>query len=152
MDFSLEVLTEFALNLAGYLIVTLLVIVLVARRRQAHKAAAVAGHINAVVPPVLEAARRAVLPRKADSEPEFLSLSGPQIRPARSIGEAKPHLAATEVEERPVSVSVSRQENRRAIYRQARQLLAKGESHRDLLNRLPLTDDEVAMLSATGNA
>lgn len=152
MDFSLDVLTEFALNLAGYLIVTLLVFALVARRRQANKASAAAGHVNAVVPPVKETTPRTVLAAKADSGPEFLPLSGPQSRPTKAIREAKPHLAATEVEERPASLPVSRQENRRAIYRQARQLLAKGESHRELLNRLPLTDDEIAMLSVTGNA
>jgi len=152
MDFSLDVLIEFALNLAGYLIVTLLVFVLVARRRQASKTSTTTGHVNVVIPSVKETTPRAAVTAKASSGPEFLSLSGLPARPVKENKGVKPRLASEKVTEKPVSLTVSRQENRRAIYHQARQLLAKGASHRDLLSRLPLTDDEIAMLSATGNA
>jgi len=46
----------------------------------------------------------------------------------------------------------TRRENRRVIYQEARKLLAQGHSRRDLLSRLPLTETELEMLSAAGQA
>jgi hypothetical protein len=87
----------------------------------------------------------------AGDKMEFVPLSGrgetPKVAVGRRIDAVR---AATEKPTLPVSVS--RQENRRAIYREARRLLAGGQSQTDLSRRLPLTEDEIEMLSVSGRA
>jgi hypothetical protein len=148
MDFSSEILIDFGLNMAGYVIVTLLVYLMLSRRRRAtghssdHRRLAAA---SAMEPKAgLEAGR-------AGDRMEFVPLSEhvetPQVATGRRIDAAR---AATEKPTLPVSIS--RQENRRAIYREARRLLAGGQSQSDLSRRLPLTEDEIEMLSVSGRA
>lgn len=135
MDFSSDVLIEFGLNLAGYIVVALLVYVVLAGR-MSRKAA------RAEASPAAETEKTPVSPQATAvpiRRPEFVSL-------------AEAAAPETQKESQQSAVPASRQENRRAIYREARQLLAKGKSRAELLHRLPLTDNELEMLTVTGKA
>lgn len=149
MDFSSEVLIDFGLNLAGYIIVGLLIYCLLRRRDwQAFHTAAIdtTVAISQKTNPAINKSPAANI----GSDPEFIPLSGSsQDSPSRSksngsgIGKINKVLPIT---------SATRQENRRAIYQEARRLLASGKPRGDLLRQLPLTEGELEMLSVTGKA
>ena len=140
MDFSSEVLIEFGLNLAGYLLVALLVYLMVSRRRSTQAAARIQ---SAIVPSSAAPAAPSQI-RKESSAPQFISLA------LNRVGE--PAASPLPAGEEPVSGAHLRQANRRAIYAEARRLLARGASSRDLGHKLPLTEAEIELLSAIGNA
>jgi hypothetical protein len=146
MDFSTNVIIDFGLNLAGYIIVALLVYVLVSRQRRPQAAPAAQLPDNMKMAP----ARPATYSHAAmTSQPAFVALTsdGRSPRFDRVVGDNDvPSGLPT------ADPAVSRRENRRAIYREARQLLARGKSRGELLARLPLTEDELEMLSMAGNA
>ena len=144
MDFSQDVMIEFGLNVAGYLVVALLVLLLV-QWRNGNKPRA---KIHREGEPIRNGNLEIMVgDRSAEKTgPEFVALTanlkaGPTGRPDW------PEISAG----RPPSAG-ERQKNRQEIYRQARQLLARGRSGRDLLDRLPLTEQELEMLSAAQGA
>ena len=149
MDFSSDILFSFGLNLAGYLVAAMLVFVLIGQRRSSK--AKVETDIALVSS---EEANKAVTRPKTASPvnvpaPEFISLADQTKRPDdKSV---RIHPASSDRGEQ-VSVAATRRADRRAICREARRLLAKGKSRSELLDRLPLTEDEVEMLSAASNA
>jgi hypothetical protein len=143
MEFSSEILIESGLNLAGYLVVAALLYLLTARRtvrppRPGKRPTDVVAHQTA-------AANSPVTVRTADS-PVFVSLAAtaPSVRTEAGYRSAAP--------KPDVLTESSRRENRRAIYREARRLLAQGNSRRELLDKFPLTEDEIELLSVTGKA
>ena len=149
MDFSSDVLIDFGLNLAGYLIVSLLIYVLVGRRAAGRKPAASAQTSAAAA---RKTAPVAAVRQTVDRDAEFVPLN---VRRAVVIDRGGQPSAATAAaqSERPGSDSpTSRQQNRRAIYEEARRLLAGGKSRSDLLTQLPVTEGELEMLSVTGKA
>lgn len=143
MEFSSDILIESGLNLVGYLIVAALLYLMTARRiakpaRHGQPTTdSVAAHQSA-------AANHPVKLPPADAA-VFVSLAS-----ATPAGVGKTASPATA--EPDVLKESSRRENRRAIYREARRLLAQGNSRRELLDRFPLTEDEIELLSVTGKA
>ena len=135
MEFSSDVLVDFGLNLAGYIIVAILLFVLTGRRRKQVKAGAVQ---PASPPPQAPSQARPASAVGASAEPEFIALSGS----SRQLGKEAP--AAPTLPDR--------QKNRRAIYDEARRLLAAGKPHGELLRQLPVTESELDMLTAAGKA
>ncbi len=135
MEFSSELLTEFGLNLAGYLIVAVLVYNLVSRR-----SASVGSVTSKATPhsaaPTPQSVAEVRVARPKSGEPVFVSLAA--------------QAAATPAP--TVTPAATRRDNRRAIYQEARRLLATGNSRRELLDRLPLTEDEIELLSLAGKA
>lgn len=146
MDFSTGVIIDFGLNLAGYAVVALLVYVLVSQKRRPQPAPAVQPQSNMNALPSRAATYSAAT---AASQPAFVQLTAEGRRPRfdRIVGDND--MVAVTPQTEPAA---TRRENRRAIYREARQLLARGKSRGELLARLPLTEDEVEMLSMAGNA
>ena len=148
MDFSPEVLIDFGLNLAGYLIAALMIYVIIGRRGRAQsqpapekKPATVAVQDQTIVTkPVVATAD---VPRA-----EFISLSGLAERPPAAAA-ARP---SRMVEPEFPMTAAARKENRRAIYQEARRLLAAGKARSDLLQKLPLTENELELLTVTGKA
>jgi hypothetical protein len=150
MDFSSEVLIDFGLNLAGYLLVGLLIYFLLGRRdRQVLRPAATesTAAVSQKTNPAVKKSAAAVI----GSDPEFIPLSGSnQVSPNRSNGDSS---SAGRKTDRVLPITpATRQENRRAIYQEARRLLASGKPRGDLLRQLPLTEGELEMLSVTGKA
>ncbi len=140
MEFSSDVLIEFGLNLTGYLLVALLVYLMVSRRRSTRAAARIQ---SAIAPPAAASAAPPQI-RTESAAPQFISLASNRA----GDGRGAPRPAGAE----PVSGADRRQANRRAIYAEARRLLARGASSRDLVQKLPLTEAEIELLSAIGNA
>ena len=147
MDFSSEVLIDFGLNLAGYLMAAILVYILIGRR------------LNGAAP-ALKPGKAASGP-KADAQKGARSESAPDLTSAPEfVPLVNRRIAALETtagsvavpESNPVAAPrfMSRREERRAICREARRLLALGKSRGELMHRLPLTEDELEMLSAAG--
>jgi len=145
MDFSPEVLIDFGFNLAGYIIVTLLIYLVVGRRSRRVKATESIGKEISVAEK-FEAQQNKIAPANK-SRMEFVAFKEPPVQtfddPASAKVVAQPAGQAHQV---------SRQENRREIYREARRLLAKGKSGSELLGSLPLTEDEMEMLSFSQQA
>ncbi len=145
MDFSTDILIDFGLNMAGYLTITLLVYVLTRLRR---KDKSIAPQQTAINIPAAQPRPSILTPvRPAQAEPTFVSFGGERpghVGPV--VSAARPQVVETQ------PAPGTRQDNRRAIYREARQLLARGKSQSELLARLPLTEDEIEMLSIAGNA
>jgi hypothetical protein len=141
MDFSPEIMIDFGFNLAGYLVVTLLICVLLRRRKARHQTP-VDGNPNESEDKVKSATQETY--SRSDPSMEYVSLAASDSDDGNnSAGDA--HRAAA-------SGPASRQENRRAIYREARRLLARGKSGKELIGSLPLTEDEIEMLSVSGQA
>ena len=135
MEFSSDVIVDFGLNLAGYVIVALLIFVLTGRRKKQVNAGIV---VPAPTPPQVPSQARPVFAVGASAEPEFIALSGSP----KQIGR----------EASAVPTLPDRQKNRRAIYEEARRLLAAGKPQGELLRRLPVTESELDMLTAAGKA
>ncbi len=158
MDFSSDILITSGLNLAGYLLVAVLVLLLVknrsAKRVDSNMAADTpAPRVRAYQPVETPAAAR-------DIDARFIPLPKHPIEPdetpdtamAASVADTDtPDMAFAEVPVSAVGEQRSRQANRRAIYCQARKMLAEGRSSRELRSKLPLTEDEVDMLSLAGS-
>lgn len=143
MEFSSDLLIESGLNLAGYLVVAALLYLLMSRRtkkpaRPLRPAADPAAHQSA-------AANHPVKLRPTDGS-VFLSLASATPTPPTKAR------SRSLTPEPDVRTEQSRRDNRRAIYREARRLLAQGNSRRELLDRFPLTEDEIELLSVTGKA
>ncbi|MCK5126303.1 MAG: hypothetical protein KAR42_08600 [candidate division Zixibacteria bacterium] len=162
MDFSSQTLIEFGLNLAGYLIVAALVYVLLQKRRTRKELSAeekikAQEHVIAPEPVRISLPTpRPILPRTPIS-PDSKTLHDPEFVSFRETAQAsdRPEIKTNtfELPFPPETVIVgNRRENRRAIYREARRLLAKGKPQRELLEQLPITEDELEILSVTGNA
>ncbi|MEE9442125.1 MAG: hypothetical protein V3V99_05605 [candidate division Zixibacteria bacterium] len=146
MDFSQDVLIEFGLNLAGYLMVAMLVLLLVNRRQARKDGNATEDNTNRV-----KTRTRQKIDALTQPNPEFMSLK--KSRGAASpLDEIVEKQAGHEENIIPVFTSDDRQKNRREIYRQARRLMAEGKSNHELLEQLPLTEDELELISAVGNA
>ncbi len=147
MDFSSDVLIDVGLNLAGYLIAALLVFLVLKKHpvndRAAHEKP------SAAEPTAVATAQNTPSPRRAPAfEPEFVSLS--ETKPAPS-GAGRRASESSESATAPVAGEWRRQ-NRRAIYAEARRLLARGDSPSDLMTKLPVTESELDMLTVTGRA
>ena len=145
MEFSTHILTDFALNLAGYIVVALLVYLLLSKR--ANRAQSGSDSKPAAAQPTVEF-KKVGRPVSQASKPEFISLFGvgsPRM-PASAPQQPEPQPDA-----RPPAID-NRRDNRRAIYREAKRLLALGGSRTELLATLPLTEDELEMLSVTAKA
>lgn len=145
MEFSSDILIESGLNLAGYLVVAVLLYLLIGRRtsKRAKQIASPDGSIAAATPTVSPAT--SARPRSADN-PVFISLA------AGTSTATAPRTAKSVVPDSDVVEQISRRENRRAIYREARRLLALGNSRRELMDKFPLTEDEIELLSVAGKA
>ncbi|MEZ5359873.1 MAG: hypothetical protein R3F48_13725 [Candidatus Zixiibacteriota bacterium] len=145
MDFSTHTLIEFGLNLAGYIVVALLVYILL--RRKDSKPASPAKENVEPADTIVIRKDTPIQPKR--QEPEFVSLHARISKPAKPA----PRPVATAARLEPESlISANRRENRRAIYREARRLLANGRPHNELLESLPITEDELEMLSVAGKA
>jgi len=148
MDFSSEVLIDFGLNLAGYLIVAVMIYIILGRRGREQrrpasekKPAAVAVKDQTVVTKPAPVAANI-------GQSEYISLSGLTARSPET-----PVARPTEMAGRMSSITpATRKENRRAIYQEARRLLASGKLRSDLVQQLPLTENELEMLTVTGKA
>lgn len=150
MDFSSDVLIDFGLNLAGYLVVALLIYMIVKRRPAENRTAAKT--TSAARPQAVISAGMASSPKLTQVmiEPEFVSLSETKIGRA---GADRPKSGALAAGEADGAVSGKwRRQDRRAIYAEARRLLARGDSPSDLMTKLPVTESELDMLTATGRA
>ncbi len=150
MDFSSDVLIDVGLNLAGYLVAALLVYLILKKHpvnnRTARKRPSASG------PNTTASAAGASSPVAArpDVEPEFVSLSETK---SAAGGNDRPAHGATAPAGADVPVSGEwRRQNRRAIYAEARRLLARGDSPSDLMTKLPVTESELDMLTVTGRA
>lgn len=146
MDFSQDVLIETGLNIAGYLIVALLVLLLVNRRQAPKEEKAVSNNDNRV-----KKSKKQKIDIVSQSTPEFLALNKSKgVVAEKDIAVEIP----AELDENTTTVftSADRQKNRREIYKQARKLMAGGKSNNELLEQLPLTEDEVELISTVGNA
>ena len=148
MDFSSNVMIDFGLNLIGYLVTTMLIYQLISRRQRKIKIATPTMPMSEekqITRPDLKTDKQI----KAPINSEYIPLAGssfpsrPQSPETTVLSENTPMV--------PISRETNRQENRKAIYREARRLLAGGRSRNDLMERLPLTENEVDMLSVTGN-
>jgi hypothetical protein len=150
MEFSSNILIDFGLNLAGYLVAALLMYVLIGRVRPAEQtgSAAEASHEK---------------PRKAMSRPSNEALQrprpDPEFIPLADREKSRPDLNREDGGDRSSSSMIDEQNgigrrhrNRRAIYEEARRLLAGGASHTDLLSRLPVTESELDILTVTEKA
>lgn len=144
MDFSTQTLIEFGLNLAGYIVVALLVYILL--RRKDAKPSPAAKEKSESADTIVIRKDTPILPSR--QEPEFVPLSTRASQPAAAA--ARP--ASLPRQQPEPLVAVNRRENRRAIYREARRLLATGRPHNELLASLPITEDELDMLSVAGKA
>jgi hypothetical protein len=148
MDFSSDVFIDVGLNLAGYLVAALLGY-LIAKRQPARRRTA--EESPAAKPQTSASAHTAPPPKKTTAvEPEFVSLSQ-----AKDIGTDADPLARAAAEAAQAAGPVSgewRRQNRRAIYAEARRLLARGDSPGDLLKKLPVTESELDMLTVAGRA
>jgi type IV secretory pathway VirB10-like protein len=154
MEFSSDIMMEFGLNLAGYIIVAVTTYWIATRSRKAKGNQSGSNKINTVVnsEPIVRKTSTSPVTTRADEGMEYISFANIGAIPVQSV----PDLAAIgQKQEQPETETprpVSRQENRRAIYREARRLLARGKSNSDLMQQLPLTEDEVEMLSMAPNA
>jgi len=148
MDFSSDVLIDVGLNLAGYLVAALLILV-IARKKQS-KDTDVKESPAATKPQAAASTPVAHQVRKATTviDPEFVSLSETKAAPAGSDRLAAGPAATPGT---PVSAEWRRQ-NRREIYAEARRLLARGDSPSDLMTKLPVTESELDMLTVAGRA
>ncbi len=153
MDFSTETIIEFGLNLAGYVVVALLVYILLRRRESARpKAKEAAKPIDSKEKSSIadtKSIRKSASPAQNRPEPEFMILPKAAVPSVKPV--AQP-VAAVRQGEPETIIGANRRENRRAIYREARRLLANGRSHNELLESLPITEDELEMLSVAGKA
>jgi len=145
MEFSSEILIESGLNLAGYLVVAVLLYLMIGRRSSTRtkQPALPSSPVAAPAPTISPAA--SAKPRSADN-PVFIPL-GASASPTPTTKTGKSVAPDTDVVEQ-----ISRRENRRAIYREARRLLALGNSRRELMDKFPLTEDEIELLSVAGKA
>ena len=143
MDFSPETLIDFGLNLAGYAIVTLLVFLISNRRSSKKKAPSKEPENKMTTTPVARNKSAAAGTARMDFI-AFADEKGGRSDEVLSMPASSDQSSET--------VPTSRQENRRAIYREARRLLARGKSGRDLMDSLPITEDEVEMLSFSRQA
>ncbi len=151
MDFSSEILIDFGLNLAGYVIVTLLVYLMLSRRRRATGLSSDHRRLAGTSTVEPKTGSETVECRRTGDKMEFIPLSECEETPKTAANHHIENGRGT-IGKPAASVSISRQENRRAIYREARRLLAGGKSQGDLLHRLPLTENEIEMLSVSGQA
>jgi hypothetical protein len=145
MEFSSDILIESGLNLAGYLVVAVLLYLLIGRRTSTRtkQVASPTGPVVVTTPTTSIAAT--AKPRSADN-PVFISLA------ANASTAPSSHAAKSVAPDSEVVEQISRRENRRAIYREARRLLALGNSRRELMDKFPLTEDEIELLSVAGKA
>ncbi|MFH1701042.1 MAG: hypothetical protein ABIE07_10690 [Candidatus Zixiibacteriota bacterium] len=146
MDFSQDVLIEFGLNLAGYLIVALLVLLLVNRRQVRKEKTGTETNNNRA-----NKKARQKIDIVTQPHPEYMSLKKSWVATA-PLDVITDNQAKREEKINPVFTSLDRQKNRREIYKQARKLMAGGKSNDELLEQLPLTVDELELISAAGNA
>jgi hypothetical protein len=150
MDFSTDVMIEFGFNLAGYLIVALLVYAALGRRRRT--ATAPVEPKREATPAAVPLAMHRPVFEPRTGQPEFLSLSAPTHGRAGETDGAPIIMRHSDDVPAGSLTEATRRENREAIYREARRLLAKGKSRGELLDRLPVTEGEIEMLTATGKA
>ncbi len=143
MDFSPEIMRDFGLNLAGYFLVALLVHLVFGWTR---KKPADADNEREMVSLANKTVRSEIEPARAStSRLQFVTFDESTQRPESPVRQGVKEVATETV----ASSLISRQENRRAIYREARRLLARGKSNHELLHHLPLTENEIAMLSVS---
>jgi hypothetical protein len=149
MDFSSDVLIDFGLNLAGFIVAAILIYVLLGKARHNKRPAVNVSNKIMEVKKIAGGAKDAVVGSRID--PEFIPLSQ-RIEGEKSIAISSD--TSTDDVTRPTSPITPevRRKNRRAIYEEARRLLASGKSHGDLLHQLPLTEGELEMLSVAGKA
>jgi len=153
MDFSSDILIDFGLNVAGYLVVALLLYVLIGKKSARGKATVAAPRSRPVAIP----AAPVTLPPPAvrhpgGRDPEFVPLSARISAAGAEVERPRPAIAAVADDGPRRGLSVSRQQNRRAIYEEARRLLAGGKSRGELLSQLPVTEGELDMLTVAGKA
>lgn len=148
MDFSFDILIDFGLNLAGYLLVGGLVYLLVTRRRapiDKSGAAAKTDRDDALAGRIKEVPE--IMPRPVVTE--FIALAD-----QNRISETVTSKVDATIDDEPTLIrrDATRRADRRAICLEAKRLLAKGKSHGELLRQLPLTENELEMLSVAGKA
>jgi hypothetical protein len=153
MDFSSDVLIDFGLNLAGFLVVALLLYTLIGKKSARGKTPVAAFQPRPVAIP----AAPVTLPpptvkQPAGRDPEFVPLSARNSAASAEVERHRPAIAAVVDDGPRRGLSVSRQQNRRAIYEEARRLLAGGKSRGELLSQLPVTEGELDMLTVAGKA
>jgi hypothetical protein len=152
MDFSSDVLIEFGLNLAGYIIAALLIYLLLGMRKQ--RAEQMERHEDAAPSKTkAEISKQKTFPAAAiNRDVEFVPLSKARTGNDDSSEDKSPEKTDADVEDTAQPAVISRQASRRAIYQEARRLLASGKPHSDLLEQLPLTEGELEMLTVAGKA
>jgi hypothetical protein len=149
MYLSSDVLIDFGLNLAGYVIAGILFLVVWGRRERRIRPPK---KMKVSPPPKSTVTLVAEEPgnKRTDFNPEFIPLANSAQKVSNISDNKRPDLVSHE-SKRGVPVSFAdRKENRRAIYQEARRLLASGRPQSDLLQQLPLTEGELDMLSVAG--
>jgi len=141
MDFSSDVLIDFGLNLAGYLVAVVITYLLLGNSKERKKPAAQTATASFPREGKLPEMQT---PASVASDPEYIPLAAKKERLSKVSRESEPSVY-------PLTPA-ARKENRRAIYQEARRLLASGKPRSDLLRQLPLTENELEMLSVTGQA
>lgn len=156
MEMSQELLIDFGLNLAGYLVVVILAYILfrLPYRQRKTSQTAVRDELTLTSPKQTEAKPVAHSSRpSAKSQPDYIELAQMKVQATEHSKQTVPIGAETTTNRRTGGDAVfSRRNNRREIYNQARELLSKGKSSRELLQQLPITEGELEMLSLARKA
>jgi hypothetical protein len=150
MDFSSDILVSLALNIIGYLVAAALVAIIL-RNRKLEKEKPEPKMQTRDADPEMPPVRKQESPVQInDPGPEYISFSEmPRVQTNSANKNTAPdHAPVKSIPHRPPT----RQENRRAIYREARKLLAKGKTRDELLHRLPVTENELEMLTVAKRA
>lgn len=149
MDFSSNLLIDFGLNLAGYVIAALLIYLLAGMRRQR---AAQPNRQEDTASSKCDPKIRKVNTSPAAAGPEFIPLTTARTDGCNANPVKAPGKIAEDADAKTLPATFSLQASRRAIYQEARRLLASGKTKSDLLRQLPLTDGELEMLTVAGKA
>lgn len=150
MEMSQEVLIDFGLNLAGYIVVVLLAYVLF---RMPHRTRSKKSQpVNPVWDELNVAQSKPVVTAKTASTPlDYIALA--EMKMKSTTGTRRRDQSEADVNPSGNrETSFTRRNNRREIYKQARELLSKGKSGRELLEKLPITEGELEMLSLARKA
>jgi hypothetical protein len=151
MEFSSTVLIDFGLNLAGYVIAAMLVYLFMGRVNRAAHSEPVAAATAEEKPAPKISRSSSFVQRPPQPEVEFVALTKQKTEQAEPDEMSASESTSTRRNEDEGGADWRRR-NRRAIYEEARRLLAGGTSRDDLLSRLPVTETELDMLTVTGKA
>ncbi len=156
MEMSQEMLIDFGLNLAGYLVVVILAYVLFRLPHRQRKSSQTAQRDELMPTPPQQTEAKPVAHSSRPSfgpQPDYIELAQMKVQATERTKQTT-QITAETTKNRTTGrdAGFSRRNNRREIYNQARDLLSKGKSSRELLQQLPITEGELEMLSLARKA